>query len=287
MLESNKYIDILGDIDCQSDDTSENMKCPLWSDEGPTLDEVTGEYTCPLCFMSLGFQIDDSVGFIDDDPDDEDPSSQPIVVREADNKDWTSIQQQQVAIRRAIDEVTSVIAKYDVKLAYKLSETNFQYEIVNKVRTLRRNKVPLFTGGDFKPMILAVALHILSKEIPSKAYQELRGVKVDLVMDMRRALRLIDNPDENSELESNFVMIGRKTDIPEAIVSAALESYMKRRLPNEVDNPKALVCAWLFLEAKRMGAKTTKKVFYENIPGVSPTLLRKAIQSYTLALGES
>ena len=284
MSDSNRYKDILGDIDCQSNNASDNLKCPLWTDEGPELDTNTGEYSCPLCHSPLGFQIDDSVQPIDDDPDDEDPTAQAPIVQEVDRKDWTDAQRSEIRMRRTMEELATVVAPYNPKLAYKLSETNFQYEVVNKFQSLRRNKLPIFTTTSFKSPLLAISLHLLSKEIPSKAYQEMRGVKVEVVRDMRRALALIDNPESNTNLENDFVMIGRKVDIPETIVSAALETFLEQRLPNQVDNPQTLVCAWLYLESKRMGRIVPKKEFYEKIGGVSATTLRKAIQSYTLAL---
>ena len=281
MSATTKYAITLGsDFTCKSDDTENEKVCPMFTNIGPQTDTYTGIITCPQCGIELGTEPSMGDELYDDDPDDEDIESiEEGFVSEGEKRiDFaTPEERREVGLKRSIQKFLGPIGAHNSKIAIAIDEaTN---EIIQMLYRFEEAKIPEFTIRDNRAPLLAIALHLTSREIPENVYKQLR-IKSARVLYLRNIIRTLDSPHEDNNLESTFTFIGRSADVPDTIVQRAYSAYLEENPYNSIDSESVRVAAWIYLFCQRIKFKVTKKAFYSNISGVSRISFGRAVDSY-------
>jgi len=281
MLESNKYADILGkNFQCQADPRPST--CPMETGSQPYLDEVTGEYQCPLCLYVLNTQSeeDDSNSYGEDIIDEESAMSLDLdyTPEMVEKRDLGKEGQREVSRKDAITEMISLLISIDRPFIEYMS--NNQEDILTMLGELEDAEVTNFEiGRDLKPKILAVASHMF-KRLPNNEALNVVGVKTADVLKRKSFLdqTYTSKIDNNISMEINS--IGNSLSIPNPIISKAIEEYEKDLPANSEPKDRVKGAAWLYVYLSKKTDSKPKKSDFTSLPGISRVSFGKAVSVY-------
>lgn len=281
MLESNKYADILGkNFQCQADPRPST--CPMETGSQPYLDEVTGEYQCPLCLYVLNTQSeeDDSNSYGEDIIDEESAMSLDLdyTPEMVEKRDLGKEGQREVSRKDAITEMISLLISIDRPFIEYMS-TN-QDSILTMLTELEDAEVTNFgIGTGLKPKILAVASHMF-KRLPNNEALKVVGVKTGDVLKRKSFL----DQTYTSKVDNNISMaindIGQTLGIPDTLISQAIEAYEKDLPANSEPKDRVKGAAWLYSYLTKKTDIKTKKSDFTSLPGISRVSFGKAVSVY-------
>ena len=281
MLESNKYADILGkDFSCIAEPRPST--CPMEMGSQPHLDESTGEYQCPLCLHVVGQQSeeDDSAPYGEDIVDEEEAMSLDLnyTPEMVEKRDLGAEGQREVSRKDSITEMISLLISIDRPFIEYMS-TN-QDSILTMLTELEDAEVTNFgIGTGLKPKILAVASHMF-KRLPNNEALKVVGVKTSDVLKRKSFL----DQTYTSKVDNNISMaindIGQTLEIPDAMISKAIEAYEKDLPANREPKDRVKGAAWLYAYLTKQTDTKAKKSEFTSLPGISRVSFGKAVSAY-------
>ena len=282
MLESNKYADILGkNFECVADPRPST--CPMETGSQPYLDDSTGEYQCPLCLRIVGQQSeeDDSASYGEDIIDEEEAMSLDLnYVPEVDSiqKDLGKEGQREVSRKDSITEMISLLISIDRPFIEYMS--NNQSDILTMLGELEDAEVTNFEiNRDLKPKILAVASHMF-KRLPNNEALKVLGVKTGDVLKRKSFLDQTYTSKIDNKISMAINDIGQALEIPDAMISKAIEEYEKNLPPNREPKDRVKGAAWLYSYLTKETDIKTKKSDFTSLPGISRVSFGKAVSAY-------
>ena len=266
-------------------DDPPRLDCPNLGDgPGPTKIEKTGEYQCITCLRILGVESATSDELSDDDVIDEENAEEVeyVFTGEGDKiqSDFTDEQRLVVDRKDKITEIIRKISSIDPEYAMYLSEN--QDDIISILREMETAGEPSFeTNILLTPKILGVTSHLIKRHPTTKAMKALR-VKPSRIEASKSILDKLRSPSIENEVSRAIDSIGKRLDVPDAIIKSAIEEYEKNRPTNKEPKKRALAAAWLYLYAKKSKFKINKTRIYANVSGVSRAAFSKAVESYEI-----
>ena len=283
MLESNKYEDILGKyFECVADPRAPT--CPMETGSQPYLDDSTGEYQCPLCLRIVGQQSeeDDTTPYGEDIIDEEEAISLDLkYVPEVDSvqKNLGKEGQREVSRKEAITEMISLLISIDRPFIEYMSSN--QNDILTMLGELEDAEVTNFEiGKDLKPKILAVASHMF-KRLPNNEALKVVGVKTGDVLKRKSFLDQTYTTKIDNSVSMQINDVGHTLEIPDAMISKAIEEYEKNLPPNREPKDRVKGAAWLYSYLTKKTDIKTKKSDFTSLPGISRNSFGKAVSAYS------
>jgi transcription initiation factor TFIIIB Brf1 subunit/transcription initiation factor TFIIB len=116
--------------------------------------------------------------------------------------------------------------------------------------------------------------------LPNNKALNVAGIKTKNVYDKKQILDKIYDTSPGNEVSKQISSIGRTLEVPEPIVTKAIDDYEKMSPTNKEPKIQVLAAAWLYLHCKKSKWTLTKQKINESIPGVSRNALNQAIESY-------
>ena len=281
MLVSNKFANILGkNFECLSDPPPST--CPMEVGQEPHLDTKTGEYQCPLCLYVVGTQsADDEESQGEDIIDEEEARGLGLVfVPETDSLPDQSDEESRLVTRKNdIAMMVSLIISIDRPYIEYMS--NNQQTILTMLKELEDAKVKGFqTGVSVRPKILAVASH-LYKRLPNSKALNILGVKTNDILKKKSFLDQTYTAKIDNKVSMAINDIGQSLDIPDVMISKAIEEYEKDLPPNREPKDRVKGAAWLYVYLiKKTDAKKVTRKQFTSLPGVSRVSFGKAVSVY-------
>ena len=289
LLEPNPFENIVGKyFECQDEPPHGDSQCPALSMYmgGLVLNDVSGMWTCPLCYMSVGSEPDETDQMFDDDEDEGDAFEEvtQFVAEGADKLFVTFTDEQQAVVSRLtkIEEAIFKIGYINTKFA-KYLETN-QYYIVQEVRAKEISGEPLFQTKLLMPKILAVALHRYQGTVPDTHLKVLTNSPRSVRMIVKTLKTLEDNQDSNP-LAEKIYYVGNSVGISNPILSVMFQQFERKGSPpNAVADQTTRAAAWIYLQARIANIKGITKTKLKSVPGVRSNALDRAVDSYQVFL---
>lgn len=258
----------------------EEPACPnIKNRKGPVLNQKTGEWVCPLCYLVVGQESAHEDDLFDDDSDDAQAAEEieSAYTAEGDRViDQRPSDKLRVRRLNTLNKALPIVMKYDTDFAIYLSNNN--YEIISKVMELEESKEPTFSTRALLPKIIAVGAFMKKVTPSSQLLKELK-IKDREIINKMDALRKIEEPYRTNTIQKYIQFIGESLNTPKVIIESAIESYEIERPKNSVLSQKVRAAAWLYLQAKRANFKI-KKGDIQKIRGVSRQAFNQALSSY-------
>lgn len=282
MSVSNKFANILGkNFECKSDPPPST--CPMEVGQQPKLDPKTGEYYCPFCLYVLGTQSEDDVGAQGEDIIDEEEAQGLglVFVPETDSiqKDQSDEEGRVVTRKKDIAIMISLIISIDRPYIEYMS--NNQQTILTMLKELEDANVKGFqTGVSVRPKILAVTSH-LYKRLPNSKALNILGVKTNDILKKKSFLDQTYTAKIDNKVSMAINDIGQTLDIPDVMISKAIDEYEKDLPPNREPKDRVKGAAWLYVYLiKKTDAKKVTRKQFTSLPGVSRISFGKAVSVY-------
>ncbi len=256
--------------------------CPIATGElEPRIDSSTGERWCPTCYVSLGFPLDTSDSFYDDDDEDLNDDTEFAYVAEGDKViDWTNEFKKINDRKNSLSELIPKIAPYDMDFAiYAANEQNLDTAL-SRLAKLEEAEEPSFLKVTrIPPKAIAVLSHMRGKGLPHQSMFKPLKISYKDTYKLYSILEVLDRPDIKSNVSREIDILSKLVDIPSSISLQARESYERIRPISSVLSDKVKAASWLFLTAKASNAKVFKKDFYA-LPEVSRSAFNKSLSTY-------
>lgn len=281
MLDSNRFVDILGKyFECRADPRIQ--PCPMETGQQPYLDESSGEYQCPLCLRIVGQQSeeDDSQPYGEDIIDEEEAMSLNMnyTPEMVEKRDLGAEGQREVSRKDSITEMISLLISVDRPFIEYMS--NNQEDILTMLGELEDAEVTNFEiGKDLKPKILAVASHMF-KRLPNNEALKVVGVKTGDILKRKSFLDQTYTTKIDNSVSMQINDVGHTLEIPDAMISKAIEEYEKDLPPNREPKDRVKGAAWLYSYLTKKTDIRTKKSDFTSLPGISRIPFGKAVSVY-------
>lgn len=269
-------------FECADDPPRDN--CPIKTGElEPKINPQTGERKCTACLASLGFPVEMSDAFFDDDDDsaDLDDDTEYAYVAEGETiKDASNEYKKMLYRKEVASRKISKMTPYDLDFViYATNEENMDAALLT-IEKLEKSGEPLFLGTSaVVPKVIATLSHMRGKGLPNQELFKPLNIEYDTTYKLYSRLQLIDRPDINNSVSREIEILSKLVDIPSPISLQARESYERTRPISSVLSDKVKAASWLFLTAKASDAKVLKKDFYA-LPGVSRSAFNKSLSTY-------
>ena len=283
MLESNKFADILGvNFSCQADPPV--TKCPMeLGTEEPVLEEEDGSYLCPLCFKIVGQESSQDEDVVNDDVIDEEESMALDInyVPETDRiqKDLGKEGQRDVSRKETISEITSIVLPVDRAYVEYMSDN--QDSILTMLSEVEEAELKGFEiGTALKPKILAVTSHLF-KRLPNSSAFELLSIRPARVSDKKKILDELYSTKIGNKVSVQINVIGNSLEIPQALVSKAIEMYEKETPANREPKDRVKAAAWLYTYLTKKSNLRPKKGDFTKLPEISRVSFGKSVSVYS------
>ncbi len=284
MSELEQFLDT-SSLSFECVDDPPQSPCPMADkSKEPIINSTTGERICPVCYVSLGFPMEYSDSFFDDDDESMESGSDVefTYIAEGDKIQDSTTEQKRINDRKeTVRKSLRKMSQYDLDFAIFASNEKNINEAMSRLETLEKSEEPLFTGQ--RSVLLktvAVLSHMRNKGMPNQECIKALGLKSQLLYKLTRHLEVLDRPDIESGVSREIDFISKIVDdIPSAVATQAIESYERLRPANSVLSETVRAAAWLFLTAKASGAKVFKKDFYA-LPNVSREAFNKSLATY-------
>ena len=258
--------------------------CPMEDkSKDPIINSTTGERVCPLCYISLGFPVEQSDSFFDDDEESMESESDVefTYIAEGDRIQETTTEQKRINDRKeSFRKSLRVMSQYDLDFAIFASNENNIDTAMSRLESLEKSEEPLFIKT--RSVLLktvAVLSHMRKEGMPNQTCIKALGLKSQNLYRLTRHLEVLDRPDIESGVSREIDFISKIVDVPSAVATQAIESYERLRPANSVISETVRAAAWLFLTAKASGVKVYKKDFYA-LPNVSREAFNKSLTTY-------
>lgn len=259
-------------------------KCPIKTGKLEVkVDPSNGERWCPACYVSLGFPVEMSDAFFDDDDDSADlnDDTEYAYVAEGDKIKDASNEYKKLEYRKGVaTEKISKMTSYDLDFViYATNNENMNAALLT-IEKLEKNGEPLFLETTaVVPKVIAALSHMRGKGLPNQKLFKPLNIDYSTTYKLYSRLQLIDRPDINNNVSREIEILSKLVDIPSGIALQARESYERTRPISSVISDKVKAASWLFLTAKLSDAKVFKKDFYA-LPGVSRSAFNKSLSTY-------
>ena len=269
-------------FECVDDPPRDN--CPIKTGElDVEINSSTGAQMCTACLGSLGFPVEMSDAFFDDDDDSADLNddteyayvAEGETIKDASNEYKKMLYRKEVASRKI-----SKMTPYDLDFViYATNEENMDAALLT-IEKLEKSGEPLFLGTTaVVPKVIATLSNMRGKGLPNQELFKPLNIEYDTTYKLYSRLQLIDRPDINNSVSREIEILSKLVDIPSPISLQARESYERTRPISSVLSDKVKAASWLFLTAKASDAKVLKKDFYA-LPGVSRSAFNKSLSTY-------
>ena len=281
MLDSNRFVDILGKyFECRADPRIQ--PCPMETGQQPYLDESSGEYQCPLCLRIVGQQSeeDDSQPYGEDIIDEEEAMSLNMnyTPEMVEKRDLGAEGQREVSRKDAMTEMISLLISVD-RLFIEYMSTN-QEDILTMLTELEEAGVSGFEiGRNLRPKILAVTSHMF-KKLPNTKALEVLEVKTNDVLQRKLFLDKTYTTRIDNSVSMAINDVGNTLNIPESMISKAIEEYEKDLPPNREPKDRVKGAAWLYTYLTKKTDITVRKTEFTSLPGISRIPFGKAVSVY-------
>lgn len=258
--------------------------CPMEDkSKEPIINSATGERTCPLCYSSLGFPMEQSDAFFDDDEEsvESEYDVEFTYIPEGDRIQDSTTEQKRINDRKeTFRKSLRVMSQHDLDFAIFASNESNIDEAMSRLEALEKAEEPLFIKTrSILLKTVAVLSHMRKEGMPNQNCIKALGLKSQLLYRLTRHLEVLDRPDIESGVSREIDFISKIVDVPPAVATQAMESYERLRPPNSVLSETVRAAAWLFLTAKASGVKVLKKDFYA-LPNVSREAFNKSLTTY-------
>ena len=269
-------------FDCADDPPRDN--CPIKTGKLEVkVDPSNGERWCPACYVSLGFPVEMSDAFFDDDDDSADlnDDTEYAYIAEGDKIKDASNEYKKMANRKEVaSEKISKMTSYDLDFViYATNDENMNAALLS-IEKLEKNGEPLFLETTaILPKVIAALSHMRGKGLPNQKLFKPLNIDYSTTYKLYSRLQLIDRPDINNSVSREIEILSKLLDIPSPISLQARESYERTRPISSVISDKVKAASWLFLTAKLSDATVFKKDFYA-LPGVSRSAFNKSLSTY-------
>lgn len=269
-------------FECADDPPRDN--CPIKTGElDIEINPSTGARMCTACLASLGFPVEMSDAFFDDDDDSADlnDDTEYAYIAEGDRIKDTSNEYKKMEYRKGVaTEKISKMTSYDLDFViYATNDENMNAALLT-IEKLEKNGEPLFLEiTAVVPKVIAALSHIRGKGLPNQKLFKPLNIDYSTTYKLYSRLQLIDRPDINNNVSREIEILSKLVDIPSPISLQARESYERIRPIGSVISDKVKAASWLFLTAKASDAKVFKKDFYA-LPGVSRSAFNKSLSTY-------
>ena len=269
-------------FECADDPPRDN--CPIKTGElEAKVDPSNGERWCPACYVSLGFPVEMSDAFFDDDDDSADlnDDTEYAYIPEGDKIKDASNEYKKMANRKEVaSEKISKMTSYDLDFViYATNDENMNAALLT-IEKLEKTGEPLFLETTaILPKVIATLSHMRGKGLPNQKLFKPLNIDYATTYKLYSRLQLIDRPDINNSVSREIEILSKLLDIPSGISLQARESYERTRPISSVISDKVKAASWLFLTAKLSDAKVFKKDFYA-LPGVSRSAFNKSLSTY-------
>lgn len=289
MLDSNPFRDIVGhEFTCVKEPPLPPENCPgqSFTEGGPQLDTVIGEWYCPIC-LSV-FRLDDSDQddlFDDDEDEDEAFDNDEEFIPEADKLiQRTPEEDKRIDRIIAADALSENLSKINLRIAIYID--THKYAIVDRLRELEWAEEPYFRENtNIQPKILAIALHQSNLRLNTTDYKLLK-INKNRVESCIRALEALQ-PKHGSEdpMIVNLRFVGNAVDLPEGVVEIIIEQYEEMgRPPNREEDWRTRAAAWIYIKTKYIKGLKLTKAKLKKVPGVLKNAFDRAVESYEVVL---
>ena len=269
-------------FDCADDPPRDN--CPIKTGKLEVkVDPSNGERWCPACYVSLGFPVEMSDAFFDDDDDSADlnDDTEYAYIAEGDKIKDASNEYKKMANRKEVaSEKISKMTSYDLDFViYATNDENMNAALLS-IEKLEKNGEPLFLETTaILPKVIAALSHMRGKGLPNQKLFKPLNIDYSTTYKLYSRLQLIDRPDIDNSVSREIEILSKLLDIPSGIALQARESYERTRPISSVISDKVKAASWLFLTAKLSDAQVFKKDFYA-LPGVSRSAFNKSLSTY-------
>tara|TARA_B100001094_G_scaffold246949_1_gene243688 strand:+ start:7485 stop:8384 length:900 start_codon:yes stop_codon:yes gene_type:complete len=269
-------------FECADDPPRDN--CPIKTGElDIEINPSTGARMCTACLASLGFPVEMSDAFFDDDDDsaDLDDDTEYGYIPEGDQIKDSSNEYKKMEYRKGVaTERISKMTSYDLDFViYATNDENMNAALLS-IEKLEKNGEPLFLETTaVVPKVIAAISHMRGKGLPNQELFKPLNIDYATTYKLYSRLQLIDRPDINNSVSREIEILSKLVDIPSPISLQARESYERTRPISSVLSDKVKAASWLFLTAKASDAQVYKKDFYA-LPGVSRSAFNKSLSTY-------
>jgi len=269
-------------FECADDPPRDN--CPIKTGKLEVkVDPSNGERWCPACYVSLGFPVEMSDAFFDDDDDSADlnDDTEYAYIAEGDKIKDASNEYKKMANRKEVaSEKISKMTSYDLDFViYATNDENMNAALLS-IEKLEKNGEPLFLETTaILPKVIAALSHMRGKGLPNQKLFKPLNIDYSTTYKLYSRLQLIDRPDIDNSVSREIEILSKLLDIPSPISLQARESYERTRPISSVISDRVKAASWLFLTAKLSDATVFKKDFYA-LPGVSRSAFNKSLSTY-------
>jgi hypothetical protein len=238
---------------------------------------------CTACLASLGFPVEMSDAFFDDDDDSADlnDDTEYAYIAEGDQiKNWSNEYKKMEYRKGVATEKISKMTPYDLDFViYATNDENMNTALLT-IEKLEKTGEPLFLETTaVVPKVIAALSHMRGKGLPNQKLFKPLDIEYTTTYKLYSRLQLIDRPDINNSVSREIEILSKLLDIPSGISLQARESYERTRPISSVISDKVKAASWLFLTAKLSNATVFKKDFYA-LPGVSRSAFNKSLSTY-------
>ena len=269
-------------FDCADDPPRDN--CPIKTGKLEVkVDPSNGERWCPACYVSLGFPVEMSDAFFDDDDDSADlnDDTEYAYIPEGSKIKEASNEYKKMEYRKGVaSEKISKMTSYDLDFViYATNNENMNAALLT-IEKLEKHGEPLFLETTaVVPKVIAALSHMRGKGLPNQKLFKPLNIDYSTTYKLYSRLQLIDRPDIDNSVSREIEILSKLLDIPSPISLQARESYERTRPISSVISDRVKAASWLFLTAKLSDATVFKKDFYA-LPGVSRSAFNKSLSTY-------
>jgi len=193
-------------------------------------------------------------------------------------KDLGAEGQREVSRKDTITEMISLVISIDRPFIEYMS-TN-QEDILTMLTELEEAGVSGFEiGRNLRPKILAVTSHMF-KKLPNTKALEVLEVKTNDVLQRKLFLDKTYTTRIDNSVSMAINDVGNTLNIPESMISKAIEEYEKDLPPNREPKDRVKGAAWLYTYLTKKTDTKVRKSDFTSLPGVSRNSFGKAVSVY-------